>query len=81
MAMGRRLALALPFLAGSAAAQPARPLRPIVPFPPGGTTDLLARLAELGLEPLGGGADVFTRFIAEKTARWRPVIAAGITVE
>ncbi len=58
MATGRRLALALPFLAGAAAAQTARPLRLIAPFPAGGTTDLLARLTAERLAAALGAAVV-----------------------
>lgn len=47
-----------------------------------GEAPVRARLAELGVEPLGGTPAEFTRFIQDEVARWRPVItAAGISVE
>lgn len=52
----RRSALALPFLSLGAAAQdwPGRPMRIVVPFPPGGSTDLLARRIAEKLGPALG---------------------------
>ena len=80
MGVTRRAALALPFpalllpapLAGAQGWSPARPLRLIVPFPPGGTTDTLARMTAermaallghdqpLGLQLLERSRDRFT---------------------
>ncbi|MDO9709575.1 Bug family tripartite tricarboxylate transporter substrate binding protein [Paracraurococcus lichenis] len=81
--LGRRrlglLLLALPRRAGAEPPWPARPLRLLVPFPPGGATDLLARiLAErLGVrlgqpvvaENRGGAAGVVA---AELASRMEP---------
>lgn len=56
----RRVALALPALlaARGAAAQGERPLRIVVPFPPGGTSDLIARIIQPDLQRLLGQAVV-----------------------
>ena len=52
----KTLILALALLAGSANAQtyPSRPVKVIVPFPPGGTTDIVARLVAERLGPTLG---------------------------
>ncbi|WP_019015212.1 tripartite tricarboxylate transporter substrate binding protein [Elioraea tepidiphila] len=56
--MHRRLLLALPALLAAAGVRaqswPARPLRIIVPFPPGGTTDFIARLVAQRLSTVLG---------------------------
>lgn len=56
----RRAALALPALLATrgAAAQGERPLRIVVPFPPGGTSDLIARIIQPDLQRLLGQAVV-----------------------
>jgi len=58
-----RIAMALPLFAAPALAQlPDRPLRIIVPFPPGGTSDIMARvLAEAAAPHLPRGAIIDNR--------------------
>ena len=66
MGVTRRAALALPFpalllpatVAGAQGWSPVRPLRLIVPFPPGGTTDTLARMTAERMAALLGQAVV-----------------------
>ena len=48
------LTLALALAVSTVAAQPAKPMRIVVPFPPGGTADVLSRLAAERMAPLLG---------------------------
>ena len=48
----------------AADAYPARPIRWIVPYPPGGTTDILARIMGQWLSEHMGGASVFILGVA-----------------
>ena len=83
----RRALFALPFClaAGGALAQgawPQRPVRLIVPFPPGGTTDVLARaIAAKWQEGWGQQVVVDNRAAGRVTARSRvPRAADGLTL-
>lgn len=51
-------AVTAPFAASAADAWPARPISYIVPFPPGGTTDVLARIITPGLAKALGNASI-----------------------
>ena len=75
-AITRRAAMALPLPALAQGWAPTRPLRLIVPFPPGGTTDTLARMtaerlgAALGqpvvIDNRGGAAGTVAAELASK---------------
>lgn len=80
-------ALALPSAAGAQGAWPDRPVRIIVPFPPGQSTDIIARLVadhlsarwpqRVVVENRGGGAGVPAMEIAARAAPDGTTLVAG----
>jgi len=92
----RRLGLALPFLSLAAAssaqtpAWPSRPIRLIVPFAPGGTTDVVGRLAAEKLGPRlgqtmlvenrpGAGATLGAQLVARAEADGHTLLVSSST--
>jgi len=90
----RRLALALPLLPWAAQAQalawPSRPIRLIVPFAPGGTTDVVGRLAAEKLAPRlgqpvlvenrpGAGATLGAQLVARAEADGHTLLVSSST--
>ncbi len=88
----RRAVLALSALAAPAAAQdfPARPVRIVVPFPPGGPTDIIARLLlpEIGLAVRhgavienrgGGGGNIGTEAVARAAPDGHTILITAST--
>ena len=92
----RRLGLALPFLSLAAASSaqtptwPSRPIRLIVPFAPGGTTDVVGRLAAEKLAPRlgqtmlvenrpGAGATLGAQLVARAEADGHTLLVSSST--
>jgi len=74
------VALALAVAGGVAVAQaqpyPSRPITIIAPFPPGGSTDVVARIMAERMRPVLGQS------VVAETEKWWPIIkAAGIKAE
>ena len=68
--------IGLPGGAARAADYPVRPIHWIVPYPPGGTTDVLAR----NVAAQSGAA--YGQFVAAEAQRWKHVVeVAGIPQE
>ncbi|MBI3937333.1 MAG: hypothetical protein HY323_10170 [Betaproteobacteria bacterium] len=79
------LIAAVSLTAAAAEKYPSRPIRMVVGLPPGGPTDLAARLTgqkltdALGIEPEGNTPEEFARQVREETAKWGRIIkAAGV---
>jgi len=70
------LVLALPFTTVARAEYPERPIRMIVPFPPGGVTDVVARVTAERL-----GADLGQQVIVENKAGAGSVIGTEVVAK
>jgi tripartite-type tricarboxylate transporter receptor subunit TctC len=85
--LGRILTLTLLALAASppsfGQAWPVKPIRLVVPFPPGGTGDLLGRLAARDMQAALGQTVVvenraeYTAMVAADVARWAEIVRSA----
>lgn len=81
---------------GASPAFPQKPIVAVVPFPPGGSSDMIARIVgpsvnrslgqqrmiDLGFEVLASTPDYSDKFLAQELARWKHVVTVGkITIE